>query len=301
MVRMYWMRPLLIVLLCWSTFASAGAVDGMEYRYWDWGQTSKRDDYQYALLQLALERTTAEFGPYRLSRVLRNFSTLRSRREVAAGTTINVRAGPWLASGPDTMSDGTIAIDVSLMGNLLGTRVLLIRRADLPVFNAIERVEQLKALNAGQAAKWVEVDMYRRAGFRVVDADNANTLLLMLANKRFDYLPMSVIEVQSALAHHPELGQQLTVAPTILLSYPLPVVFHVSARHPQLARRLERGLLLARRDGSFEALLRQYFSADLADARRARHVFRVANPNAPAHLLSSGPWDEVLQASPAAN
>ena len=295
------MRIFLILLLCWCGGARAAAAGGMEYRYWDWGQTSKRDDYQYALLQLALEHTTAEFGPYQLSRVLRNFSTLRSRREVAAGTTNTVRAGPWLAPGPDTTADRAIAIDISLMGNLLGTRALLIRREDLSVFNAIERIAQLKALTAGQGAKWVEVTMYRRAGFQVVDSGNVNTLLAMLANKRFDYLPMSIIEVQSALAQHPELGQQLTVAPDILLSYPLPVVFHVSARHPRLAQRVERGLLLARRDGSFEALLRHYFSPELAAARRARHVFRVANPDAPAHLLSSGPWGELLPNGATAN
>ena len=258
----------------------------MEYLYWDWGQTSKRDDYQYAVLALALDKTRAEFGPYTLKRVVRNFSTLRSRREVANGVIINVRAGPWRPPGQEEPLERSIAVDISIMGNLLGTRALLIRRGDEARFGAIERIEQLMALDAGQGSHWVEVAMYRRAGFRVVDSGNVNTLLAMLANKRFDYLPMSITEVDSALAHHPEVAAQLTLAPGILLSYPLPVIFHVSARFPALAQRLERGLTLARKDGALDALLLRFFHDDIATARRARRVFKVPTPGAPARLVS---------------
>ena len=267
-------------------YSAAQAADVMQYRYWDWGQTSRRDDYQFAVLGLALDKTNAEFGPYQLTRVVRNFSTLRSRREVAAGVITNVRAGPWRPVGREEPLERSIPIEIPIMSNLLGTRALLIRRADLDRFASIDRVDQLKVMDAGQGNSWVEVEMYRRAGFQVVDSGNINTLLAMLANKRFDYLPMSIIEISSALARHPTLAPQLAVAPGILLSYPLPVIFHVSARHPELARRLQRGLTLARKDGSMDALMLSSFGAEIAEARRARHVFRVPNPVVPARLVS---------------
>jgi hypothetical protein len=257
----------------------------MEYRYWDWGQTTKRDDYQFAVLHLALGKTTPQFGPYQLTRVLRNYSTLRMRRELHLGEAINVNAGPWRPPGQDGPLERSIAVDVPILNGLLGLRSLLIRSEDLDKFRRIDSPAALKALNAGQGRNWVEVDMYRRAGYSVVDSGHVSTLVPMLANQRFDYLPLSVIEIDSVLASYPQYAGRLMAAPGILLTYPLPVVFHVSPRHPELARRLHRGLNMARRDGSLDALLLRFFSDELAAARRVRHVFKVPNPAPPADML----------------
>lgn len=261
----------------------------MEYRYYDWGKTPKRDDYQFAVLSLALDKTSAEFGPYRAQRVVGDFSTLRIRQEVSAGKVVNVQAGPWRVLDKNDPLDQRIPINIPIMGGLLGQRMLLIRSEDLPKFRAIRDAAQLKLLIAGQGRGWAEIELYRRNGYRISDTANIHTLLPMLAGKRFDYLPMSVVEARSALAQYPELAGQLTIAPNLMISYPLPTIFYVSARQPQLAQRLERGLALASKDGSLNALLHYYFSKEMALLGDVKYNFTMDDPAVPKALLGELP------------
>lgn len=263
---------------------AVGAPVTMEYRYWDWGKTERRDDYQVQVLQLALDKTAAE-GPYRIVRVPASFSTLRLRREVFKGDTINLHAGPWRQRDPDNPFDRNIVIDVPIMGGLLGYRKLIIRRSDEKKFRQIQAASQLKKLVAGQGRGWVDVAIYRHNGYQVDDRANLSNLLPMLLNHRFDYLPMSVIEVESVLAHHPELRSELTVASGILIQYPLPTVFYVSANAPQLAQRLARGMLAAKKDGSLDGLMQRSFRKEIetlkADTTRE---FVLQNPYVPPEM-----------------
>jgi hypothetical protein len=283
------MRALQTLLIAFCLCASAHATGVMEYRYWDWKHGQKPDDYQIAVLEAALEKTVPEFGPYKLVKVDADFSARRIRREVSEGTTVNIHAAPWRILHPDDPVDRRIPVNVPIMNGLLGYRYLLIRREDLPKFAAIRDVAGLKALTAGQGRDWAEVGLYRRNGFNLIDTGHVNTLIPMLANKRFDYLPMSVVEVQTALATHPNLAGKLTVAPNIMISYPLPMIYYVSAHHPELARRLESGLAMSARDGSMDELLRQHFKKEIAGIASVTRHFSIPDPNVPQNLLSQLP------------
>ena len=269
--------------------ASAHAAAAMEYRYWDWRQTPKRDDYLVAVLETALAKTVPEFGPYQLVRVEGDYSTRRVRQEVSEGRAVNILAAPWRVLRPDDPVDRRIPVNVPIMNGLLGYRYLVIRKEDLPRFAAIKDAAGLKALTGGQGRDWAEVGLYRRNGFRLVDTGNGRNLIQMLANKRFDYLPLSVIEAQDALDKYPDLAKTLTVAPNIIISYPLPLIYYVSGRHPELARRLERGLTMASKDGSLDELLRQHFSQEIASMVAVTRHFTMADPAVPMHLLSNLP------------
>ena len=263
----------------------AEAAAPMEYRYWDWGKTQKHDDYQLAALHLALDKTSAAEGPYKVVRVVANFSILRLRHEVFKGITVNLHAGPWRAQDPDNPFDRNIAVNVPIMDGLLGYRQLIIRRSDTEKFRQISSANQLKKLVAGQGRGWIDVSIYRHNGYQVDDRANLSNLLPMLLNHRFDYLPMSVVEVESVLAHYPELQKELAVAPGILIQYPLPSVFYVSASAPQLAQRLARGMVAAGKDGSLDALMLRYFRKEIETIRAANtREFVLVNPFLPAEL-----------------
>ncbi len=274
---------------CLLLASAYGFCAPMEYRYYDWGKTPKRDDYQFGVLSLALDKTRAEFGPYRALRVGGDFSTLRVRQEVAAGKVINVQAGPWRVLDKNDPLDQRIPVNIPIMGGLLGRRVLLIRTEDLSKFRAIRDAAQLKKLTAGQGRGWAEIELYRRNGYRVSDTANIQTLLPMLAGKRFDYLPMSVVEARSALAQYPELAGQLTIAPDLMISYPLPTIFYVSAHYPALARRLERGLSIAAKDGSLAEMLRHHFHKEIASLENVTRRFTIDDPAVPRELLAALP------------
>lgn len=258
----------------------------MEYRYWDWGDTPKRDDFQLKVLRLALDKTVAAYGPYSIKRTVESMSTLRIRREIVEGKRFNVHAGPWRLRDSSNPLDTNIAINVPILGPLLGYRRLLIRREDQPKFGRIVSADQLKQLTAGQGRDWAEVALYRNNGYKVDDSGNLHTLIAMLENRRVDYVPMSVLEVESMLARHPGIADKVMVAPDIFIAYPLPTIFYVSPKEPRLATRLERGLVIARRDGSLDELLQRYFKAELQSLNVAgSRVFTFDNPEVPRALL----------------
>lgn len=279
------MRGLITLLMACLLLSSTCMAGPLEVRYWDWGRTPKRDDYQFAVLRLALERSAARHGEFHLQRIVADYSTLRSRQEVSAGTTVNVQAGPWRVLNQTSASDQRIPVNIPIMSGLLGYRVLVIRKEDAAKFAAIRGAGELKALVAGQGREWAELGLYRREGYRVMDSGNINTLLAMLVNKRFDYLPMSITEASSALVRHADLTGQLMIAPNLIISYPLPTIFYVSARHPDLARRIEDGLTLAQQDGSLVEMSRIYFAKEIASLAGVTRHYSLADPTVPKSLL----------------
>jgi ABC-type amino acid transport substrate-binding protein len=81
----------------------------------------------------------------------------------------------------------------------------------------------------------------------------------MLVAGRVDYIPLSVIEAENVIARFPRFKDKVAIVPGLLLYYPFPVHFNVSKKTPLLAERLDYGLAVMQRDGSFEALFNQFF------------------------------------------
>ena len=258
----------------------------MEFRYWDWGATPKRDDYQFALLTLALDKTVKDYGPYQLTRVVRSYSTSRLRREINRGDVVNVHAGPWrpLETSDGKLPERSLRVNVPIFKDLLGYRKLLIRRDDLDRFKGLRQADDLKALVVGQANGWVDVEIYRHNGYRVNDIANPATLFDMLAKKRFDYIPISLMDAETVLDSRPELAGQLLLLPDITIYFPLPIIFYVNIHEPRLAERLEAGLNLARQDGSFERLFRSSFAHELQLMRDGSLKFVLTNSLVPREL-----------------
>ncbi|MEO6279062.1 hypothetical protein [Roseateles sp.] len=274
----------------------------MEFRYWDWGATPKRDDYQFALLTLALDKTVKDYGPYQLSRVVRSYSTSRLRREINRGEVVNVHAGPWrpLEVSEDKLPERSVRINVSIFKDLLGYRKLLIRRADLDRFKRIRRADELKKLVVGQANGWVDIDIYRHNGYAVNDTPTPASLYDMLARKRFDYIPISLLEATTALNYRPELAGELMLLPDITVYLPLPIIFYVNVHEPLMAERLEKGLALAKQDGSFERLFKSSFADELQLIQDGSRVhFALSNPFVPKELTDEKSLEPGARGTPA--
>lgn len=264
------------------TGPNAGASDIMEYRYRDKANTARRDAYQIALLKLALDKTEARDGPYRIVHFNEQVTPRRLLLEMNDGRRINIFVGAARTANAGLAHHEHIAVPFSILGRLVGFRVPIVHRSDLARFAAIDTLEQLKRMRAGQGADWIDSRILRHNGFRLDDSGQLSNLLPMLALRRFDYLPIGIVEVDSLLARHPDIAAQFAVAPGLAIEYPLPMIYYVSNKVPELAARLLRGLRAADRDGSVEQLMRKHFGAELKVIRQggARH-FKIANPFLP--------------------
>jgi hypothetical protein len=288
------MKKLLFLLtlsLLASAFAEA-AQEAMIYRYWDWGKTPKRDDYQVAALRLALEKTQDEYGAFTIIRNTEAFTISRLRREVNRGEIVNIQAAPWRPNetNPAKISERSLKIEVPLLKGLLGYRQLIIRKTDAALFNGITSTQTLQKLTAGLARGWQDADIFRHNGYKVDDSADFPSMFFMLSNKRFDYLPMSMVEAQSALNANPKFAAELMVAPNIVIYYPFPIVFYVSEKQPLLADRLSKGLMSAEKDGTLDKLFSQYFAAEIEQVKNQKpRCFVLANPYIPENLNQRTP------------
>lgn len=172
------------------------------------------------------------------------------------------------------------AIRVPLYKGLMGWRVLLVRKADLPKFAALRSVEELKQLVALQGHDWPDTDILRANGFRVMTGAYYHTLFEMLASGRVDYFPRGVVEAYDELRAHPDLG--LAVEPTLLIRYPTALYFFVHKGNKQLAADLRMGMDAIVADGTLDRLFHRYHETYLKQANlKQRRVFELPNPLLP--------------------
>jgi ABC-type amino acid transport substrate-binding protein len=292
----------LMAIVAVPGYANDRDKDAMVYRYWDWGITPQRDDYQVAILKLALEKTRSTHGDYKIERKLETLSRSRAHRAIAQGEFLNIHASPLrpLLTEQDRREqmEESIPVKIPLMKSLLGYRSLIIRRRDYEQFSEITDAAQLKSLVAGQGRGWTDISIYEHNKYQVRGDAEYFTLFSMLLAGRFDYIPLSVIEVNGALSRFEQYSDSLMVLPDLMLYYPLPTLFHVSAKHPALADRLERGLTQARQDGSLDRLFEQHFSEQVQQMKSAKlRVFVLENPGVPTEMG----LDQPLLLSPKQN
>jgi hypothetical protein len=285
------MKIFSLILLIYS--ASALSESPMVYRYWDMGISAKRDSYQFELLKLALEKTRTTHGDYKLIRADQKITSIRASREVSRGGLINIEATPnWTteAAPSELRHDKRIAVKIPLMENLLGYRQLVIRKSDVKKFAAITDASELKALVAGQGRDWEDAFIYRANGYKVNSEADYYNLFSMLVAGRFDYIPLGVMEVEDFIKQFGKYSFDVAIAQDILIYYPFPVLFQVSINHPELAERVERGLTVAKKDGSMKLLFEQYFSNELIKLRANKNrVFILQNERVPASLRMDRP------------
>ena len=274
------MKYLLILLaVAGSVFINGSYAEQKEmvYRYWDWDITPERARYQLDALNLALQKTEKDWGPYQIIRQVEKFSSLRAQRTLLEGEVFNIHASP-LQPVPETHPMyHRITIKKPLMKSLLGYRQLIIRRSDYEKFKAITSEDELKALVVGQGSDWVDLQIFRHNGYAATDSEYYNLFSMLLA-KRYDYLSVGVIETKGALAQFAN-PDDVMVLPGLIIYYPLPTFFHVSPVYPELAARVEQGLAIATADGSLDALFKQHFAQYIQQMRADNpRVFVLENP-----------------------
>ena len=134
--------------------------------------------------------------------------------------------------------------------------MFLIHASDQGKFDQINNLQDLQKLTAGQGHDWPDTYILNNSDIDVMSSSKYERLFDMLNRERFDFFPRSLIEIWDELEARPEFN--LTVEKNILLRYPAAIYFFVNGDDKTLAADIERGLLAAIDDGSFEALFMKY-------------------------------------------
>ncbi|KQV51425.1 hypothetical protein ASE26_17675 [Duganella sp. Root198D2] len=248
-------------------------------RYFSILDTSK--GFDWIVLQAVMERTSAKFGPFTLSASPEPVSIPRMLQELdRSDGVINIIARATQRDLEHQFQPIRIPIDRGLMG----MRLLLVRKADLPRFASVRTLDDLRHMSAGQGKGWVDTSVLSAAGISVVESPRPGSLFGMLEAGRFDFFPRALDEAPREYDVIRKSHTDIVIEPTLMLRYPLPRYFFVrrNAEGDRLAERIKAGMEMMIKDGSLAALFHKHKGPLIERAEiRKRHVIELRNPMLP--------------------
>ncbi|WP_240352487.1 ABC transporter substrate-binding protein [Agarivorans sp. Alg241-V36] len=266
-------RCLMLLVIFVITITGANAANLVVRHVQPESDKDLRHQYFIELLELALNKTAASYGPYQIQTCPVRMMQDRALQQVQRKHCIDI---VWTMTSLERESK-LLAVRIPLLKGLLGQRVLMIRREDLRRFKDIQHLSELRQMRAGQGMGWPDIEILEYNRLPVIEGKTYEGLFGMLKRGRFDYFPRGISEIGAELKQHKR--DDFVTEPRILLSYPAPIYYFVNPENTILAERLEQGLRLAIDDGSFDALFKKFNYHKLADLMENRLVFKLRNPS----------------------
>ncbi len=237
-----------------------------------------RHIYPRVLLKEALQKTVPTYGPYRIEQSIEGMQRDRALQQMVYGKKINVIVAVTRAE----WETETIPVRIPLLKGLLGYRLFLIRQDNQYLFDAIHDIAQVKVLKAGLRQQWSTTKALDQLGFLIVTGSSYEGLFRMLSQRRFDYFPRGVNEIFSEFEAHKAEFPDLAIESSLALYLPSPSYFFVSPANPELAKRIETGLLMMIEDGTFDKIFYEFQGDNIERAGLSkRKILRVDNPILP--------------------
>ena len=252
---------------------------------------SRGDDnahYSIGMLRLGLQKAGKAFDIQVVEDAL---SAPKLREELIAGN-IDVI---WTATNND-MEENSLPVRVPLYKGLLGHRILLIHKDNQHMFDHVDTLEEALQFKYGQGTGWTDTTIMEANGMKVIAATKYEGLFHMTDGKRFDAFPRGVQEPWGEMNKHKDLD--LAVDTNLMFVYTMPYYLFVTPGRPDLARDIERGLLMAVDDGSFDE---KFFANPMVKMvlqhanLKNRRVFKLRNPDLPPHTPLDNPklWIDI--------
>lgn len=203
--------------------------------------------YFYSLLNLALTKTRATDGDFEIVMYPKIINYERYLQGVKTGIMDVI----WTNTDSSREHD-LLPIHIPILKDLNSYRLFFIRKEDQPIFDKIKTLADLRLLKCGQGSTWPDTAVLRNNGFQVTTAIRQDSLLKMLASKRFDFFPRGLYEIWREDATMTE--KNIVIEKNLMIYYESPIYFFVNKDNKKLADRIERGLKIAINDGSFDRL-----------------------------------------------
>ena len=231
------------------------------------------------LLTLALDKTTAQYGPYELHPAKDAMTERRAAKELIDNTGVVTVIWSSTSTEKETLM---LPVRIPLRKGLMGYRINLTHKNNLETIQASNNSKQLTGMVVGQGLGWGDVAVYEANGFKVATSPLYESIFHMLNRGRFELFPRGINEIFDEYAQHKAILPDIVIEPNISFYYPWPYYFFCNRNNPQLAARLESGLKQMIDDGSFQALFLRYNQEDIQKARLdERRLYVLENPMLP--------------------
>jgi len=237
-----------------------------------------RYEYPELMLKKIVEVTRDDFGPAKVEHAASSMSRDRLLKELADGQVIHVMAEAPKAVWVNALKP----IYIPIRKGVQGYRVFLIDRESQAQLSKINTLEELKQIKTGAGAQWSTAKVLRDSGFNLVTGRKFDGLFWMLMGGRFITFGRGINEAPVELAARKDVFPNMVIETDLALYLPLPTFFFVSPNKPQLAQRIEIGLIRMIESGEFDQIFYSYHLKMIEDAKLGtRKIFNVNNPTLP--------------------
>lgn len=231
---------------------------------------AERDKYFHALLKLALESSGEPYQMVPLE--LPEYSENRSMHFITSEQ-YDVH---WLNTTLDREAR-LLPVRIPLYKGAIGWRVFLIKPELQDAFAKVKTVDDLRKFIAVQGHDWADLAILRANNLPVEPSANWEGMFKMLHLGRVQYFSRSIVEIlaESQLP----IAQELAIEESLILKYPAAYYFFVKLDNVRLARVLEKGLNVAVKDGTFDALFTRFFGDAIRQLKIGeRNIISISNP-----------------------
>lgn len=278
---------LLCMLAGSATFAAKPSqIDTIIHSTDGWSDNQLK--YQIALLKAALEESKKLYGDYTLTLSNTGLSSSRTVWQISNG---EISTGFSAGTSPEQEA---LDVDVErlllpFMRSLHGLRQCLTHKSNVPFFSQISSVDTFKKITFGQGIGWAESKIYPAAGLPLTTASSVDRLLLMLEKKRFQCLPLSVLEIDPILEQAQRNNQDLVIVPNLYIFYPNPIFINITKKPKHISYRVIYGINRMFETGKADAIFNNNFkqTSDYSLPKSAQ-VYILEN-----HLLAPTDADKI--------
>ena len=235
----------------------------------------KRKTFDRQIIQLALEKTQGKTGGYEMVPV-----NVISRTHAIAALNQNIYKNFVMAlSYEDVLLEtgNLIYIPFPVELGALSYRICYANERLKESIQNIDQLEKLKRHKVGVGEGWLDAKIMQHAGLQTVTGSNITSLFRMTQAGRADIFCPSPTEYFHELTVEKQTDLQLDNK--LALYYPLPKFLFAHKSNQALLDRIQQGMEIAYKDGSYLKLWRSVYARDLKRAKlNERHMLKLENP-----------------------
>lgn len=239
-------------------------------------KNDKREDYNFELISLALERTKVEYGDYKIVKIppmntARSFYSLEE--DIYPNLLIELSYQQKLEQELDL-----IYVHFPLELGIVGYRVCFASPSAYQKLKNVHTLDELKKFTIGQGVAWADTDILRYNGLKVTEISSFDSLFSMVEHGRIDLFCRGANELQHEYESLKDTGN-LLYNESFVLHYSLPRFYYLNKKNQLAKERIEKGLLAAYQDGSVKKLWEKHFLASVEFVKlKQRKEFKLENP-----------------------
>ena len=237
----------------------------------------KRDDYHTELLKLIFEHIPNNI--YQAKRYPTEIPHQRAFQFLEAGEAIDIVIG----YATNERIDKYQAIPIPIMKGLNGWRISVIHQDNIDMFKEVKTLAQLQKYTPGLFHSWTDNKIFAANKIITLKGSDFNGLFYMLDKKRFDYFPLSLLEIERELAiYTKEYQLNLIAEPHIIVNYPVCFYFYVKKGNKTLSDNITAGFETIIANGKFDLLFDKFHGEKVNGfMSENRQIIKLANPLLP--------------------